>query len=792
MLRNYFKIALRYFIKERVYALLNILGLSIGLSVGFVSLLYLRHELSYDRFHEKSDQIYRIHQKFNDGGTTARCSYPIGPTLVDEYSQITNQVRFMTGEIRLRVGEGQFIEQFLIADSTFLDIFDVEWVGPENRSALKEVNDVLITDKLAERFFGNEDPIGKIIRIDAVDNAPVVVRGIIKEYPSYSHMKFGILGNMKLAEFISNFENEWNNPVVWTYVTIPNKESAQEFIDNRLEPFVAKFFPPDIGKGAWLPVVPLTSIHLESHDYIELSSNSSYEYLYGIFGIGMLILILAAVNYMNLTSARALNRLKEIGMRKVVGARRLDIIYQFLFEALLIAIAAMIISIVLIYFYVQGINSFAYIDLQFRPLENFIPVLELMAFTLFVTLFSGIYPAVLLSSFPTVSIIKGEFHGQIKNTWVRRIMVTFQFAIVALFLLSIFTINRQINFVLDKELGYDKTRVASFRYSDKMFENETGVKAFIGNLESHPNIESVSKCWGLPGGVYTGYNHMKINYEGQPKDEMMGIGAMHGDSKYLATVGLELLEGRNLDDLRQSDSTSVLVNETLVRQFGWEGDAIGKEINYLGNRKTKVIGVVKDFHFESLHTPIKAMSIRLTDDYFNFAVKVGPDELSKTLEFIRKEWMKYGDEWPLEIVLMEEGLRMQYEAEEKILQVFQWMTLIAVVLAVIGLLSQVSFTAEKKVKEIGIRKVLGATLGQLFMILSKETLIEILIAAIIAFPLGFFLLSRWLSDFAYRIDMEWYMFLITLVSVLLVTALSISYTVVRAALSNPVDSLRSE
>ncbi len=792
MLQNYLKIAIRYFVKEKVYALLNIIGLSIGLSVGFVSLLYLRHELSYDRFHEKSDQIYRIHQKFNDGGTTARCSYPIGPALVEEYSQITNQVRLMTGEIRLRVDDEQFIEQFLIADSTFLDIFDVEWVGPQNRKALKEVNDVLITDKLSERFFGQEDPIGKIIRIEAIDNTPVVVRGIIKEYPSHSHLKFGILGNMKMADFISNFESEWNNPVVWTYVTIPNKESAQEFIKNRLEPFVAKHFPPEIGKGAWLPVIPLTSIHLESHDYIELSSNSSYEYLYGIFGIGMLILLLAAVNYMNLSSARALNRLKEIGMRKVVGAGRIDIIYQFLFEALLIAMAAMAISIVLIYFYVQQVNSFAYIDLKFSPLENFIPVLELLVFTLFVTVFSGLYPALLISSFPTVSIIKGEFHGKIKNTWVRRSLVTFQFAIVALFLLSIFTIHRQINYVLDKELGYDKSRVASFRWSDKMFDNQTGLKAFIAKLEAYPNIQSVSKCWGLPGGVYTGYNHMKINYEGQPNDEIMGIGAMHGDSKYLETVGLELIEGRNLDDLRQSDSNSVLVNETLVKQFGWEGDAIGKKIDYLGNRKTRVVGVVKDFHFESLHTPIKPMSIRLSENYWNFAVKIGPDELSKTLEFIRKAWQEYGDDWPLEIVLMEEGLRMQYETEEKILQIFQWMTMIAVILAIIGLLSQVSFTAERKVKEIGIRKVLGATLGQLFIILSKETLYEIIIAALIAFPLGFLLLSQWLNDFAYRIDMEWYMFLFTFMVLVIVTTLSISYTVLRAALTNPVDSLRSE
>ncbi len=768
------------------------MGLSIGLSIGFVSLLYLRHELSYDKFHKNADQIYRIHQKFNDGGTTARCSFPIGPALVDEYSQITKYVRFMTSEIRLRVDDAQYMEQFLIADSSFLDVFDVEWVGPENRSALKENNDVLITEKVANRFFGDKDPIGEIINVDAIGGAPVVIRGVIKDYPSNSHMQFGILGNMKLAGFLNQFDNEWNNPIVWTYVTIPDEEAAQEFIDNKLESFVAKFFPPDIGKGAWLPVVPLTKIHLESDDYIELSSNSSYEYLYGIFGIGMLILILASVNYMNLTSARALNRLKEIGMRKVVGAHRKDIILQFLFEALLIAIAAMIISVALIYFFVIKINSFAYIDLQFNPLDNFIPVLELILFTLFVTLLSGLYPALLLSSFPALSIIKGEFKGKIKNTWVRRVMVTFQFAIVALFLLSIFAINRQINYVLDKELGYDKSRIASFRYSDKMYDNETAVKAFINKLEQKPNILSVSKCWGLPGGVFTGYQHMKINYEGQPDDEVMGIGTMHGDSKYLETVGLKLVEGRNFDETRKSDSTAVIVNEMLVKQFGWQGQALGKEINYLGNRKTRVIGVVKDFHFESLHTPIKPMSIRLTDQYSNFAVKMGTGELSKTLESIREEWSQYGDDWPLEIVLMEEGLRMQYETEEKVLKIFQIMTAIAIILAIIGLLSQVSFTVEKKVKEIGIRKVLGATIAQIFYILSRETLFQILIAALLAFPLGFFLLSQWLNDFAYRIDLEWYMFAITLLSVIGVTLVSVSYTVVKAALANPVESLRSE
>lgn len=792
MIRNYLKIAFRYFLKERVYTILNILGLAIGLSIGFVSLLYLRHELSYDKFHSKSDQIYRIHQKFNDGGTTARCSYPIGPSLVDEYSQITNMVRFMTAEIRLKVDDKQYMESCLIADSTFLDIFDVEWIGAENRAALKEPNDVLITKSVADRFFKDEDPIGKIIRIEAIDNAPVVVRGIIKDYPSYSHFEFGILGNIQVADFLVNFNDEWNNPVVWTYVTITNKEAAEEFIDSRLEPFVTKFFPPEIGKGAYLPVVPLEKIHLESHEYYELGFNSSYEYLYGIFGVGMLILLLACVNYVNLSSARSLNRLKEIGMRKVVGAKKKDLIIQFLFEAFIMSFMAMILAIVLVWFFVSQIKTFAYIDLNFNPLNDFIPLLELIIFTVFVSLITGLYPALILSSFPVLSIMRGELSANMSNSWARRIMVTFQFFIVAVFLLSIFTINRQINFIMNKDMGFSKERLAMVRYSDKMYDNESMIKTFMNNLRSNPNIESVSRCWGFPGGGYTGYNHMKINYDGMPKDEIVGIGTMFGDEKYINTVGLELVEGRLFDDSRASDSLSVIVNETLVKQFGWEGEAIGKQIDYLGNKKTRVIGVVKDFHFESLHTEIKPMSIRTSENYFNFAVKIGPGELATTVDFIREEWMKNGDEWPLEINLMEDSIRIQYETEAKVMQIFQIMTIIAIILAIIGLLSQVSFTAEKKVKEIGIRKVLGARIDQLFLLLSRETFIQIFIALFIALPLGSILISKWLQQFAYAIDLELILYLLTVLAVLAVAIVSISYTVISSALANPVDSIRTD
>lgn len=793
MLKNYLKVAFRYLYKERIYAVLNLIGLAIGLSIGFTSLMYLRHELSYDQFHEKSDQIYRIHQKFNDGGITARCSYPIGPALLEEYSQVTNMVRFMQARMLLNLNGKQLEETFIIADSSFHQIFDVEWISGNPATALKEVNDVVITEKTAIKFFGDENPIGKHIDIDPLEGLPLIVKGVVKDYPSQSHFHFGILVNIKVAEFLNDFNNEWNNPVVWTYITIPNKESAQEFIDQRLEPFVAKYFPPDIGKGAWLPVVPLEKIHLESSEYYEIESNTSYIYLYGIFGIAILILILSCVNYMNLSSARALNRLKEIGMRKVVGANRRDLIIQFLLEAVIMAITAMLIASILIYFLVQQINTNTQIELPFNLVESIIPFAELFIFTLFVGILTGLYPALLLSSFPVLSIMRGQLQDRVRNNLVRKVMLVFQFIIVSLFLLSIFTINRQLNYALETDLGYHKENLLLVRYSEKMQENPSLAKTFETNLLSNPAIQSVASCWGFPGGAFGGYNHMKINYEGMPDDEVMGIGAMWGDPNYISTVGIKLIEGRLFNKDLASDSNCVIVNETLVKQFGWEGQALGKEIEYLGNKKTRVIGVVADYHFESLHTEVKPISLRIDSDFWNFAIRISPNaNVQETRAFVNEEWMKFADEWPLELNSMEEGIRILYEKEKTILQVFQVLTAIAIILSIIGLLSQVSFTIEKKMKEVSIRKVLGARVSQLYLLLSRSTFIEILIASAIAFPLGHFLIREWLNGFAYRIDMSWDLYLITLLSITGITVLSISYTLFKTVYKNPVETLRNE
>ncbi len=796
MLKNYFKISLRLFIREKGFTIINLMGLSVGLALGFLSLLYLRYELNYDQFHSRADQIYRIHQKFNDGGITANCSYPIGPALVEEYSSITNMTRFATAGLRFVTDEKKFIEDILVADSTFPDVFDLEFVIGSAKDGNREPNYIILTEEVAKRFYGDKDPLDKIIRIDGFDEGPpLIVKGVVKKFPPNSHFRFGILGNLRLAPFIEEAENNpnWNNPIVHTYVTIPDKRAAKEFMENRLEPFVQKYFPSAIGDGAWLPVMPLKKIHLESHEYYELGGNSNYYFLLGVSGIGFLILLLASINYMNLAAARSLNRLKEIGVRKVVGAFRKDLIQQFLWEAMLLAIISSLIAALLAWAIIPWLNDFGHMELKFNPFRDGLNLLLLLFFGLVVGLFSGLYPALFLSSFPTIWIMRNQLGSGSGSSVARNFLVGLQLVVVGFFFVCIYTIGSQMSFMANSDLGFDEDKVVFVRYSDVMNETPSKSETFIQELRKHHNVEKVTKCWGMPGGNFTNYSHNRVNYEGMPKEENIGIGLMTGDENYIGAMGLELLDGRNLDESIASDTNNLLVNETLVREFGWEDEgAVGKEIEF-EFMKSRVVGVIEDFHFESLHTPIKPMSIRLSPyGYWAAGVRIGDGDFQETIDFIRGEWLKYDDGWPFEIRLLADGIQQQYEAEEKLLSLLKFLTIIAVFLSAVGLLSNISFNAQRRVKEIGIRKVLGANFGQLFLSLSKNTIVQVGVSLLISFPLAFFLMQSWLQQFTYRINIDPMLFAISALTMVLISILSISYTVIKAATANPVDAIKME
>jgi len=796
MLKNYFKIAYRNIINGKLYSLINITGLIIGLTSFILIMLYVQNQYSYDSFNKKSDRIYRV-DKINTPslGTEEKhaiSSGMMGPAMVKDFPEVQQSVRVLPwfSDILFKKDNKEFkISDVVFADSNFLNVFDYNLIEGDSRNALVDPMSVVLSKDVAKLFFGNEDPLGQII-YDS-DNIPFKITGIIENTPDNSHLKYNMLVSWSTTVrgdegWRLSWANNWITQVDYTYLLLKPNTNYKE-LENKLSSIIKQNLPTKADQYK-LYLQPLNDIYLGSSDLLftrgTRQGNASYVRI--LLFAAILILLIASFNFMNLTSARALKKAKEVGVRKTFGAKKLQIIKQFLFESLLVTTLATLLSILFIEVLLPVFNNFTGIRLIINYQQLFLFTILL---TLVVGIFSGIYPAILLSRFNSIRVLKGvEISGRGKNI-PRKIFVGVQFVISAFLITSTIIIFSQMRYVQDKNLGFNPDQVIVLETGGTSFSNK--LDAFKNELLKNQSIKSITVSNSVPGQDMMSF---QILPEGKPDNVEYGSSTIRvSDVNFSKTYGLELLEGRYFSDKFPTDKANGLViNQTLADQLGWK-DPVGKKLDIKGEVENgKVIGVVKDFHMNSLHHKIGPIVFYFNPRAKTTSVKVKAADISSTLSFIKNTWKKFDSEYPFDYRFLDKSFAQLYQSDLKMMNIFGIFSGFAIFVACLGLFGLIAYSSERRKKEIGIRKVLGANSKGIVMLLSKEFLLIIGISTLISWPVTYYLMNNWLQDFAYRISLNIWMFLIAGIISLAIAFLTMLYQALKVASSNPAKVLKYE
>ncbi len=810
MFKNYLTIALRNLRKHKGYALLNLAGLALGMTCCLLIMLYVRDELSYDRFHANAERIYRmcldagVGGQFVKGGFTAA---PIAETLLREAPEVEAAMRFWRpGRVLLGYEEKRFYEEHvLFADSSFFNVFDYALVAGDPRTALTEPNSVLLTEEMAQKYFGRENPLGKVLRYD--NRLDFKITGVLQTPRRNSHLRFDFLAAMATRE--DSRSPVWISNNYYTYLLLrPNAAPEQlaakfpslvkKHVAPQIERVMGKSFDEAVAAGAkWTYFLqPVTDIYLHSNGVqSELGVTSDAKYVYILGAIAVFILLIACINFMNLATARASQRAKEVGLRKVRGSVRAQLVKQFLGESLLLAFMAMLVALTLMELLLPYFNQLAGKALALNFSNGATVFATLIAVTLFAGVLAGLYPAFVLSAFQPVAVLKGSLRAGAKSPWLRSVLVVAQFAISIVLLVGTGVVFEQLRFMREKNLGFHKEQVVVLPIETPA--GERNFETFRSELLRHPNIVSVAASSSVPGRFFGDNAHRA---EGAPAEVVYLLNTLSTSFDFLNTMDIPVVAGRGFSEKFPTDSTSAfIINETAARHMGWTAEsAVGKRLTALGQTPEEsdartVIGVVKDFHFESLHLEIKPMVMAIRPTWFNnVSVRIRPENISATLGFLQEKWQAYEPGYPWRYVFLDEDFGRLFQREERLSQIFGTFTMLAIFIACLGLFGLASFIAEQRTKEIGVRKVLGATVQSVVMLLSKEFTKLVALAFIIAAPIAYFVMQNWLQDFAYRTALDPMLFLAAGASALLIAWLTVSYQALKAALTNPVEALRYE
>jgi putative ABC transport system permease protein len=809
MFKNYLISLYRNIVRNRFYSILNIVGLSVGIASAIFILLFVRDEMSYDKHHEKHNRIYRIESDFFVNGKAdqfAIVPLPMGPALQIEFPEIESFVRLSdVGNTLFRYDQKEYYEEhFYMADSTVFNIFTHEFILGNPKNCLTEPRTIVITKKIAAKYFGNENPMGEIMTSGRGTNYQVT--GVIENLPGNSHLKFDALISTATMAAESG-EDEFNSmePVrfwnigVYTYLLM-KENSSVESIHEKFQPFYDKYMKPvgdQFNASFKLMSTPLADTHFrEGLGSEQPTGNKAYVLIFS--AVAIFILIIAAINYMNMATARSAKRAKEVGIRKVLGAFNKQLIRQFLSESLVLAFVALMIAILMVAILLPDFNELADKTLSFSIVDNPLIYIEIILITIIVGLVSGSYPAFYLSSFLPVKVLKGSAgnSGKGGSGMLRKALVILQFFIAIFMIIGTFVVSGQINFLKNKDLGFQKEDQVVMVLQDSTFRSK--VQSFKKELMQNPNILSASNSTGVPGGI--GWIQvMKVEQEEKMEDKTVILAQV--DYDYLNTMQFELKEGRDFNEGMGTDAMeAVIVNEAAVKSFGWEGNALGKKIHYgfeldgTGGRMLKVIGVVKDFHFQSLHNTIEPIILFISEvPRYYFTCRINPESQKETLDYIEQKWNEFDAKRPFDFELLESSMDEMYKAEEKIGAIIQIASILTIFIALLGLLGLSSFIAEQKTKEVGVKKVLGASTGSILLSLYKEFALLILIAFIIAIPIAWWQLDIWLeTNFVFHQPLQWTTFLLAGVTAFVIGMATISYYIMKAAALNPVDSIKYE
>jgi putative ABC transport system permease protein len=810
MLRTYFKIAWRNLKRNVAFSAINLVGLSIGLATCLLISLFVLDELSYDRFHTHADRIHRVVLRGTLNGESIReanVMAPVASTLRATFPEVQATVRlFNTGTPRLTYGEKSFREdQLVYADSTLFRVFTLPLRKGDPQTALTRPNTVVLTTQTAQRYFGTDDPMGKVLTRDN-GQTPLTVTGVMEAVPTNSHVHFDLVASLASLPEANN--TNWLQSNFFTYVLLPEGYDPRQ-LETKLRPVSETHLVPPLekllglsrpelkrkGTDLGLYLQPLTAIHLHSDlkPETELEPGGDVRYVYLFGAIAGFMLLLACINFMNLSTAGASTRAKEVGVRKVLGSARGPLMGQFLSESALFTVLSLGVALGVVAVALPLFNALSGKTLSLQHLLTPSVLLGLVGFGALVSLLAGSYPAFYLSSFRPIAVLKGlripSGRGNLRSG-----LVVFQFGVSISLIIGTTVVYRQLRYIQNIKLGYDKEQVLVLEGTGVLGRNEEVLRQ---RLTQDSRVRSASVSNFLPNDRFnTGMIGMQPDRSDAQMIRMVYFGI---DPHYLPTLGMNLVAGRNFSADFPSDSSAVLVNETAVRHFGWTDNPLGHTLtnpalpqNGRAARTFRVVGVVKDFHYRSLHERIAPTVMVLNDNAGAILVKARTDDVAGLLTSLKQQWAAFKTGEPFRYSFLDESYAAMHRAEQRTSRILSLFAVLTVFVACLGLFGLATFTAEQRTKEIGVRKVLGASVPHLVALLSRDFLKPVLIAFVLASPVAWYALNRWLEDFAYRIEIELWVFALAGVLAVAIALLTVSFQSVKAALMNPVKSLRSE
>ncbi len=796
MFKNYLKVAVRHLLRQPLYAFLNIMGLTIGLAATLLILLYLSQELSYDSYHEKADRIYRISSDIQEPDNAFRWAVtqmPLAMEVKTQFGEVEEYVRFIdNGHTRFqREGKDDsfYEEEVYFVDSTVFDVFSYHLLKGDKETVLKEPNTIVLSQSVASRLFGDENPVGEVL---TVDEFTLKVTGVYEDQPINSHIIADALIAASSNERFNRAGGNWGGFGIYSYVLLREGADPVAFegkLQGIIDQHVKPIFEP-IGITVKYETIGITDIHLTSTFEGEPQPTGNMEYIYIFSAIGLFLLLIACINYMNMATARSFSRSLEVGMRKVLGAQRGSLVWQFLTESFLLSIIAAGLSLLLLWVSIPAFNGLFDMHLSMHAFWQTQPLLIFFSIVLFTGFLGGSYPAFFLSSFKPISALKGGRGKKIGGKNLRRVLVVVQFMISMFMFVGTAVIYQQMEFVQNKDLGFDKEQVMRFGFASREAREKWPV--LREKLLQSPNIPIASTASSAPG---YGFGKQIMNIES--KEGLMepkGVDNYVVDYDYFPTLGMSFVAGRNFSREFATDSSSaVIVNEAMVRRMGWD-DAIGKKFQLDGSDSSAffyVIGVVKDFHQKSLYDPIEALLFIPNSNNGRVLVKIKGD-LEEGIAFAKSAWAETFPNIPFEYEFLDENFQEQYESDQQRGQLFLGFSILTILIACLGLLGLASFTASQRSKEISVRKVLGADVPGLVSLLVKDFVWLVGIAAIPAFATAYFFMKDWLTSFEYHMSLGVGLFVWVLGLTLLVTILTTGFHAYRAAVANPVENLKYE
>jgi putative ABC transport system permease protein len=810
MFENYFKITLRNIAKYKGYSFINIAGLAIGMACCILILLWVKDELSYDRYHEKAERIYRLALSGNIGGSdysTAAVAAPTVTALVNDFPEVEQATRFYVpysqADRFIRYEDKTFKEtRIAFADANSFDIFTIPLIDGSPVEALANPNSIIISDVMATKYFCDDDPLGKIISMDAI--ADFKVTGVFKTIPANSHFHFDFIASLSSIE---ESRDPWwlNNLAFRTYILLRegvDYNALEAKFPNMIKKYIAPMFKQlygedhedltEMGMRLKYSLQPLREIHLYSNLLMEFEPNGDIRYIYVFSSIALFILLIACVNFMNLSTARSANRAKEVGIRKVVGSERWQLILQFLIESTFLSLIALAIALLLVNFVIPYFNYLSGKALTFFDLTNKTIFSSLFIIMIAVGFIAGSYPAFFLSSFKPISVLKNKFFKASGSLSLRNVLVLFQFAISIILIFGTVIILQQLHYIENKKLGFNKEQVLIIHDTRTLGSK---VHTFKQELLQNPQVVSVSVTGFLPvtserltSGMYP---------DGIYRENGTLIQAWLVDFDYIKTMGMETIQGRNFSTSFPSDSMAVIINEAAVKHFGWD-NPIGKRIgDYTAPPNAvmqdwTVIGVVKDFHYESLRNQIGPLGLFISSSTNMVSVRLNIKDFSNTIQWITEKWQRFAQGQPFEYSFLDARFEQMYLNESKLGKIFGIFAVLAIFIGCLGLFGLTVYSAERRTKEIGIRKVVGASISELVTLLAKEYTKWVLLANLFALPIAYYAMNKWLHNFAYRINLTIWPFVFSGLAALVISLFTVSWQAIRAATVNPVEALHYE